>query len=273
MLGDYRVTYVELALDLHAKSLPTAREIRDWLVQRLDKVRPARGWLRWVQERRDGHILSDNELKKRGLVREPTVEYEDRKVEHGQVVYIRRQKLAAKEFGDLVVRTEFKSKGSRAVRQRYGGHSIGDLLAIDFEQQAAKYFVLKELDRKKLAQTIFPQALPNLRKTKPVAERHGPIAECEANRLRRAADLAITILEQRHWHGEGETLPETIWRNSPAQIKARLRCNSQNTKFADSGKKLLERRYAPRRRKRLTEKAIDDCFTPIKLKRLRVRLD
>ena len=168
---------------------------------------------------------------------------------------------------------------------------MDNLLATDFEEQAETLIVFKELNRERLARLIFPQALPRMRTHKAIKERSGAATESETRRLLRAVDLAIMIMEQRHWKvthsgrladvideepslelpAIREPLPELFWRHSPTQIKGRWRHCNENLSINDHAKRLLEHLYG-RKKQRFTPKKLDACFDRIPLRRVRVRL-
>ncbi|ANM04137.1 hypothetical protein AMC78_CH02044 [Rhizobium phaseoli] len=269
VLGKYEITRVEVAADVKRSSVAETKWHRDWLIQRMDKVNHQRGHLSFTDSFGDGQRLSEDQLARRGLLDEPTVYFEkDRTAAHSLKVYIRREKLAKHNHGgDYVVRLEWTSVGSRAVKRHFNGNQLFDLLHTDLVAFVRKFLVVEEIDYAKLGRLFSPQAIgPRYQ----ILNRHHSEAailrqflSAENYRLTRIAHLAIQIFEQRRWSSnEGrEPIPEEVWRSSPAQIKGRIRDHLKSRRKRPAANITTKRR----RKNKLTIEKLQACFIRVPL--------
>ncbi|ANL28593.1 hypothetical protein AMC90_CH02791 [Rhizobium phaseoli] len=267
LLGRYDITRVEVAADAKAPSVNEAKGVRDWLTQRMDKVNHERGHISFTDCFGDGQRLSEAELARRGLVDEPTVYFEkDKRAAHGLKLYIRREKLAKHKHGkDFVVRVEWTSAGSRAVKRHFGGNQISDLLHADLLAFVRNFLVLEEIDYPELGRLLSPRTTAG--RCCHTHNRHHSEAALllqDGNyRATRIAHLAIQIFEQRRWpsHSDREPIPEEIWRSSPAQIKGRIRDHLKSPRK----RRGANTRPMRRRKNKLTIEKLQACFTRVPL--------
>ncbi|TPL10187.1 hypothetical protein FJ938_05630 [Mesorhizobium sp. B2-4-14] len=275
-LGPYRATKVEAAFDIDASSEKSALVGRDSLLRQLGKVNHERGYITFVSESKKGRPLTDKELENRGLFRHPTIYFEHDKSAHNLKIYIRRRKLAQGQFGSPVVRLEWTSKRSRAVRAHFGGDQISDLINANLESYLHRFLVLEQIDYVKLGKLLAPKTVMRPSKRTSITTRANtpPVAALFREvdfRAGRVAHLALKVLEQRGGRQikARRDVPEEIWQSSPAQIKGRLRDAIRTMKAKRPSKNTTKRR---RRRHALTTKKLAECFTTIPLRKNRVRL-
>lgn len=276
-LGGYRVTKVEVAYDIPVASLAEAKHVRDWLVMRLGKRNHSRGFITFIDTNSKGDRLTLEERVRRGLVDEPTVYFEEKNAAHNLKLYIRQEKLARRQYGQLVVRLEWTSTRSRAVAAHLGGNQLSDLLKLDLADHLRRFLVLEELDHAQLGRLTWERGNICHRRQGAVAGNRSPAVERlyrqfndEDYRARRRANLVIMLLEERAWpeYANDEPIPEEAWRSSPAQIKGRFHAH-----FAKMRKKAQRSRdKRTRYRTTLTMKKLEECFKPIPLRKLRIRL-
>ncbi|ESY24256.1 hypothetical protein [Mesorhizobium sp. LNJC394B00] len=275
-LGSYWVNKVEAAFDIDARSEKTALLVRDWLLRHLGKINHERGYIGFVSKAKKGPRLTAKELKRRGLFDHPTIYFEHDKAAHNLKIYIRRRKLALGQFGSIIAHLEWTSKGGRAVRTHFGGDQLSDLINANLESYLHRFLILEQIDYVKLGKLLAPRTVMRHAKLTSSNPRANAIpvtalfrdADYRASRV---AHLAIKVLEQREWPQieEVRSVPEEVWRSSPAQIKGR---------FRDAIRKMQAKRHAKKPAKRrlqrhpLTMKKLQTCFTKISLRRNRVRL-
>ncbi|MER9105734.1 hypothetical protein NKH95_17525 [Mesorhizobium sp. M0848] len=270
-LGSYWANKVEAAFDLDAGSVKGALLLRDWQLRHLDKVNHKRGYIGFVSKAKKGPSLTAERLKRRGLFDHPTVYFEHDKAAHNLKIYIRRRKLALRQFGSIITRLEWTSKGRRAVKAHFGGDQLSDLINANLESYLHRFLVLEQIDYVKLGKQLSPRTV--MRHAKPTNARANAVQVTALfrsvdYRARRVAHLAIKVLEQREWPQIAE-VPEEVWRSSPAQIKGRFRNALRKMQARRRAKKPASRR---RQRHPLTMKKLQTCFTRIPLRRNRIWL-
>lgn len=274
-LQPYRITTVEVSYDIPAPSLTEAKRIQRWIAKLLKKSRHQRGYLTFQQENAEGQRLSLEQLKKRGLVDEPTVYFEKKGAAHGLKIYIRREKRAQGRFGQFVVRIEWTSTKSRAVMTRFGGNQIGDLLAADLTAYLHENLILERIDYTRLGKLIRGQHArrgshlrPDRTNQRGTAGRLRQQFDSEEYWVQRRAHLLIKVIEERSWPHDtsGEPIPEDVWRTSPAQIRGRFRRH-----LAEVAKK--SPKPGTRRRRMLTMRKLERCFISIPVRRVGIRLN
>ncbi|RWN24293.1 hypothetical protein [Mesorhizobium sp.] len=273
VLGSYRVTIVEAAFDIDVASEKEALFVRDWLACHLGKINHERGYITFVDKQKTGKRLTDAELKKRGLFDHHTIYLEHHKSAHNLKIYIRNKKLAEKRFGSTITRLEWTSKRSRAVKAHFGGDQLSDLINADLEGYLRRFLVLEQVDYVDLGRLLAPKTLRKLTST---SRRQGviPVVRLFRDReyrAKRVAHLAIKVLEhrERSQPKEVRSVAEEVWRSSPAQLKGRFRDAITKMQAKRRTRKLTMRRN---KRRPLTMKKLEACFTKIPLRRNRVRL-
>jgi hypothetical protein len=125
VLGTHSVVEVELAFDVAVDSIERARESLFALVRILGKRRHQRGFVLTVH--------APDRAAPPGLLPEPTLYLEDRKSGVKIKCYIRKAKLPAGGFGDLVVRLEWTLTRKPAIERYFGGNQISNLLDADLD--------------------------------------------------------------------------------------------------------------------------------------------
>jgi hypothetical protein len=200
-------------------------------------------------------------------------------------VYLRREKLAERQHGDVGCRIELTLARNRSVRLHLGGDQLDDLITARLPALFKRHMYLEELNFERLGRLLSPKTVTrqqraNQRKT---ASRIAHRMESEAHRARRVAHHMIKALDQadrRKPLCRGEDLLGT----SPAHIRGLLRryfTGPLDKPLERKVKKGQERQVRPvpkrirkwvrrkrtgspaGRRNALTMKKLETCFTKI----------
>lgn len=205
-LGTYRVTSAEIAADDYdcGNDLSRARAKRDALVKVMGKRNHQRGYLIATDRDKHGNQPAPEELERRGLIAgEFTVYFEDEGADLGLKAYLRREKLAAKQHGEIGCRIEFTLARNRAVRLHLGGDQLDDLLTASLPALFKRHLHVEDVDFERLGHLFSPTKV----------SRHA---------RRRAAHHAIKVLDEADWVKPPHR-GEDILHTSPAHIKGLLR--------------------------------------------------
>lgn len=275
VLGPYRVTAVEGAFDIQARSKNAAIHAWNRLACHLGKINHERGYISLVDTFGKAKRLSKADLKKVGLFDWPTIYFEERGAAHNLKLYIRRKKLAQKQFGSIIVRLEWTSTRSRAVKAHFAGDQLSDLISANLVTYFRKFAVFQQIDYRRLGWLLSPRTIMRPRTRNPafssarvITTGVATLFQDETYRAMRVAHLVIKVLEERAWSKDKRSsrVPEDIWRSSPAQIKGRFRAHIK--KQQGSPKRNGVRRL--RRRNLLTMRKLEDCFGPPRRHRVRL---